>query len=261
MKNQVGDVESKLESMTIAQSEWERLSHMSLDELESNRDTLKTPYTVGDYQVSINLGKQGEFLGGKCNESITSGHFANCFNDTAITVYQDGKRLYTTRTLPLMAGNYTRKELEDKFASLDTKITNNTDSITNLTNRLINGKEDGTLKAERKYYLEFRPQITTGFYYNGGRPFADGKINVNYYYTDEIYKDTPSEKMIIFSNRKMVNSTILPDGLFYDSDTSGDPGNEAFKKANDYIREHANHFLEEAYEKIPEARNADEIIY
>lgn len=126
---------------------------------------------------------------------------------------------------------------------------------------IVFSQNDETLKAERKYYLEFNPEITTDFHYNGGRPCADGKIYVKYYYTDEIYKDTPSEKMIIYSNSTMVNSTILTDGLFYDSSTSSDPANEALKKANDYIREHANHFLKEAYEKIPEARNADEIIY
>lgn len=126
---------------------------------------------------------------------------------------------------------------------------------------IVFSQNDETLKAERKYYLEFNPEIMTDFHYNGGRPCADGKIHVKYYYTDEIYKDTPSEKMIIYSNSTMVNSTILTDGLFYDSSTSSDPANEALKKANDYIREHANHFLKEAYEKIPEARNADEIIY
>lgn len=159
MRNQMGDVESRLESSTIAQSEWERLSHMSLDELESNRNTLKTPYRVGDYEVSVNLGTRGEFNNGKCG-FVESGHVANCFNDTTITVYRDGNRLYTTRTMPLMAGNYTRKELDDKFASLNTKITNNANSITNLTNRL-NGKEFVKNKTPN-YDMNFRYEKKAG---------------------------------------------------------------------------------------------------
>ena len=67
--------------------------------------------------------------------------------------------------------------------------------------------------------------------------------------------------MIIYSNSTDVNKTTLTDGLFYDSGNSVRPEEEAMEKARAYIREHANHFLEEAYEKIPEARNADEIIY
>ncbi len=106
--------------------------------------------------------------------------------------------------------------------------------------------------------MEIQPVINTDFYYNGGRPYANGMMGVGYYYTDTIYKDTPSEKIIIYSKSTGVNSTTLTDGLFYDDPVgSGNPS----KKAHDYIREHANHFLEEAYEKIPEARNADEIIY
>lgn len=66
--------------------------------------------------------------------------------------------------------------------------------------------------------------------------------------------------MIIYSNHETVKTTVLTDGLFYDSDTP-DPPTEALRHAHDYILEHKNHFLEESYEKIPEARNADEIMY
>ena len=118
-----------------------------------------------------------------------------------------------------------------------------------------------TLKSERKYYLRFSPGISTDFHYNGGRPCLRGDIGIEYYYTDQIYKDTPSGKMIIYSNSTMVNSATLTDGLVYDPVHSSDPATEAMRKGHDYIREHANHFLEEAYEKIPEARNADEILY
>lgn len=115
--------------------------------------------------------------------------------------------------------------------------------------------------------MRFAPEITTDFYHNGGCPYADGKINVSYYYIYTIYQDTPSGKMIIRSDSVMVKSIILTDGLIYDPVFSGDdfhtndPVALSLKMANDYIREHSNHFLEEVYEKIPEARNADEIIY
>ena len=66
--------------------------------------------------------------------------------------------------------------------------------------------------------------------------------------------------MIIYSNHETVKTTTLTDGMFYDPGGS-DPVSEAMRMEHDYIRKHANHFLEEVYEKIPEARNADEIIY
>lgn len=112
-------------------------------------------------------------------------------------------------------------------------------------------QNDGILKHDRKYKLEFSPDIFSNYGNASVPPYATGEIYVDYYYTDTIYKDTPSEKMIVYSNNTSLKTTYLTDGLY----------NEALRKANDYIREHANHFLEEAYEKIPEARNADEIIY
>ena len=120
MRNNIGNVEDKLEAQTIAQSEWERLSHMSLDELEAKRGELAEKYSAGtgsQYQISVNLGEKGTFNGGTCG-AIGSDGYANCFKDTTITVYRDGNRMFTTRTLPLMAGTYTRKEIDDKFASL-----------------------------------------------------------------------------------------------------------------------------------------------
>ena len=145
MRNNLGDTEEKLEAQTIAQSEWERLSHMSLDELEANRNTLKTPYSAGtgsQYTVSVNLGQKGTFNNGTCG--AVSGGYANCFKDTTITVYRDGSRLFTTRTLPLMAGDYTRKEIDAKLSALQTNINNEAtaraNAVNSLTNRL-NGKE------------------------------------------------------------------------------------------------------------------------
>ena len=109
--------------------------------------------------------------------------------------------------------------------------------------------------------MKFSPDINSNYGNASVPPYATGEIYVDYYYTDTIYKDTPSEKMIVYSNNTSLKTTYLTDGLYYHPTNLTDPGNEALRKANDYIREHANHFLEEAYEKIPEARNADEIIY
>lgn len=124
MRNNIGNVEDKLEAQTIAQSEWERLSHMSLDELEAKRGELAEKYSAGSdsqYQISVNLGQKGTFNNGTCG-AIGSDGYANCFKDTTITVYRDGNRMFTTRTLPLMAGDYTRKEIDDKFASLENRM-------------------------------------------------------------------------------------------------------------------------------------------
>lgn len=95
----------RLEAMTIAMSEWQRLEHMSLDELEANRENYKNPYDVGEkFKVGVTLGEQGFFDEGKCN-SLTgtyAGENANCFKDTIMTVYdKDGNAMYTTRSLPL----------------------------------------------------------------------------------------------------------------------------------------------------------------
>lgn len=94
----------KLEAMTIAMSEWQRLEHMSMEELEEKREEYKTPYHVGGrFTVSVILGKQGFFDNGKCNELKKYESTApNCFDNTVLTVYdKDGTSLYTTRSLPL----------------------------------------------------------------------------------------------------------------------------------------------------------------
>ena len=67
MNKIMGKTNDQLEAMTIAMSEWQRLEHMSLDELEANRENYKTPYKVGDnFTVGVNLGKQGFFDNGTC---------------------------------------------------------------------------------------------------------------------------------------------------------------------------------------------------
>ena len=110
MNKTMSGTKDQLEAMTIAMSEWQRLEHMSLEELEDNRENYKNPYNVGDkFKVGINLGEQGFFDEGKCN-SLTgtyAGEYANCFKDTIMTVYdKDGNAMYTTRSLPLSVSHY-----------------------------------------------------------------------------------------------------------------------------------------------------------
>ena len=146
MRKNIGNTEEKLEAQTIAMSEWERLSHMSLDELEASRDALKKPYAAGQFTVSVNLGQKGTFNNGTCG-AVTGG-YANCFKDTTITVSRDGSRLFTTRTLPLMAGDYTRREIDNLLASIRNDYNNKDNALKNdytskyntLANRL-NGNE------------------------------------------------------------------------------------------------------------------------
>ena len=121
MRKNIGNTEEKLEAQTIAMSEWERLSHMSLNELEASREALKKPYAAGQFTVSVNLGQKGTFSNGTCG-AVTGG-YANCFKDTTITVSRDGSRLFTTRTLPLMAGDYTRQEIDNLINNLKNSIT------------------------------------------------------------------------------------------------------------------------------------------
>lgn len=107
MNKTMDRTDDRLEAMSIAMSEWQRLEHMSLDELEANRENYKTPYNVGDkFTVGVNLGEQGFFDNGTCN--ALTGDYAsespNCFKDTTMTVYdKDGKAMYTTRSLPLFS--------------------------------------------------------------------------------------------------------------------------------------------------------------
>lgn len=119
-------------------------------------------------------------------------------------------------------------------------------------------QNDGTLKHDRKYYLLFEPHIASMG--RDSSPCAIRNISVRYYYIDTIYKDTPSGKIIIYSGNKTVKDIELTDGMFYNPGGS-DPAIEALRLERNYIIEHKNHFLEEVYEKIPETRNADEIMY
>lgn len=104
MNDKVDNFDDKLEAMSIAMSEWQRLEHMSLEDLENKRTDFKTPWTVGNYKISVTLGEQGKFADGSCS-TTASGDEKNCFKDTTMTVYdKDGKAIYSTRTLPLSSG-------------------------------------------------------------------------------------------------------------------------------------------------------------
>lgn len=159
----VGESNQKLESVTIAQSEFERLSHMSVNELKNNKDALANQYKVGEsYLAKVNLGTEGYFSNGKCG-TIPSGKQANCFRDTTITVFnKNGDRLYSSRAMALQAGLYTPEELEALFENMkntlinnlkteidnsETKITeqitNNNTSIRNETTKMINDAKSG----------------------------------------------------------------------------------------------------------------------
>ncbi|MCR4913461.1 MAG: hypothetical protein K5983_06955 [Lactobacillus sp.] len=119
----VGGIDDHLEAMSIATSEWQHLEHMSFNELEASKEKFKTPYQVGNYKVSVNLGNKGYFSNGKCGTSIPSGKSANCFQDSTMTVYNSsGEREYTTRTLPLIAGLYTLEEIDKKIAAVGEKM-------------------------------------------------------------------------------------------------------------------------------------------
>ena len=118
----IGNQNTKLEASTVSMEEWNRLGHMSLEELRAQKETLKEPYPVGDYKVMVNLGEEGYFSDGKCG-SVPSGKIANCFNDTTITVFNsDGERQFSSRQLPLQVGIYTKEEIDGLLTDMETKI-------------------------------------------------------------------------------------------------------------------------------------------
>lgn len=118
----IGNQNTKLEASTVSLEEWNRLGHMSLEELRSQKETLKEPYPVGDYKVMVNLGEEGYFSDGKCG-AVPSGRIANCFNDTTITVFNsDGERQFNSRQLPLQVGIYTKEEIDALLKDYDNKL-------------------------------------------------------------------------------------------------------------------------------------------
>lgn len=171
MNKTMSGTNDKLEAMTIAMSEWQRLEHMSLEELEANRENYKNPYNVGDkFKVGINLGEQGFFDDGKCN-SLTgqyAAESANCFKDTIMTVYdKDGSAMYTTRSLPLSVGGASIPEgtiwpYTGDLAKIPRGwvLCDGTNGTPDLTDRFLEGTK-----------------TTTGVFKDAGLPNIDGNIN------------------------------------------------------------------------------------
>ena len=130
--NKVDTIDAKLEAVSIAMSEWQRLEHMSFEELEAKRNSFKTPWDVGDkYKVSVQLGEQGYFKDGICHPK--SGEYAaedsTCFQNTIMTVYSkadDGSNSseLTTRTLPLASSDsfYNKKEIDGKIEEVKAEL-------------------------------------------------------------------------------------------------------------------------------------------
>ncbi len=122
LNQNIGETNAKLEASTVSTEEWNRLGHMSLDELRAQKETLKEPYPVGDYKVMVNLGEEGYFSDGKCG-AVPSGRVANCFDNTTITVFNsDGDRQFNSRQMPLQVGIYTKEEIDGLLGDLKQTI-------------------------------------------------------------------------------------------------------------------------------------------
>ncbi len=96
----VSNIDGQLEAMTVATAEWSRLNAMSMDDLEAQKDAL-SDYTVGDYQIMVDLGDKGKMEGGKCQTTGVAEGEKNCYNDSKVTIRKDGETLYTSKLLPL----------------------------------------------------------------------------------------------------------------------------------------------------------------
>ena len=204
----VGESNSKLESVTVSQSEWNRLQHMSLEELRANKETLATPYKVGDgFQVKVNLGNEGYFSNGKCG-TIPSGKYANCFKDTTITVYNnDGDRLFSSRQLPLLTGLYTQEEIDGKLSKLEQQYK---EAIQSLTTQMETNNES------------FKKEIN--------QLIADSqKNNANLWSRTESFSDGCGDgtRRVLYSTTDGYTFSIGAIGLTYNNDScrgSGGPG-------------------------------------
>lgn len=224
MHKNINGLDNHLEAMTIAMSEWERLQHMSLDELEANRENYKNPYDVGDYKVSVNLGAKGYFSDGKCGATIPSGKYANCFQDTTMTIYNSsGEREYTTRTLPLMAGLYTREEIDEmlkhyvKNDDATNQISMKYDPDTDSVKLYVNGQEK-SLDLHDRYVRN--PDMNTRTLMKNGNNFTetipfDGFLEINFgacccstyvYLNDNLVAGTYNSET---TNRSQADTTFI----------------------------------------------------
>lgn len=140
-----------------------------------------------------------------------------------------------------------------------------------------NANSEGQIEKKLTKELKFSPDTDTRS--EGGHYIFDpkhglteglvnfvtlnGKINVSYTETLFAYLYTAYGKIDLGKTTILRRDAVLSDGIkapetsYYNKEEFDD----VVRVGDNYIRDHANHFLEEAYEKIPEARNADEIIY
>lgn len=147
----IGNQNTKLEASTVSMEEWNRLGHMSLEELRAQKETLKEPYPVGDYKVMVNLGEEGYFSDGKCG-AVPSGKIANCFNDTTITVFNsDGERQFNSRQLPLQVGIYTKEEIDALLKAMNDDYQNKLASMkTDYETRIRKVEENGSVSVKHE---------------------------------------------------------------------------------------------------------------
>lgn len=149
LNQNIGETNAKLEASTVSTEEWNRLGHMSLDELRAQKETLKEPYPVGDYKVMVNLGEEGYFSDGKCG-AIPSGRVANCFDNTTITVFNaDGDRQFNSRQLPLQVGIYTKEEIDALLKAMNDDYQNKLASMkTDYETRIRKVEENGSVSVK-----------------------------------------------------------------------------------------------------------------
>lgn len=284
MNKNIGSMSDRLEAMTIAQTEWDKLSHMSLDELESKRTTLENPYQVGDYKVSVKLGTQGYFENGKCNASSSSNSkIPNCFSDTVLTIYnKNNERLYTTRTMPLASLFF--ENLDDKYAKSALKngltkegieFDSDTDEEGNLRLRaFVDGKEvlfgqknsNVNISTEEKIYLDIVAElafedlpswnggVTSGFFTR-----TTGKVFVS---TRKMYKTIlhasygdiilDSELEILDEGETTLGTTI---------ETGGHQNKKCEDETVKYLEDNSSTFTSYALNNLPNAKLATSIRY
>ena len=249
MNKTMNGTNDRLEAMTIAMSEWQRLEHMSLDELEDNRENYKTPYNVGDkFKVGINLGEQGFFDEGKCN-SLTgtyAGENANCFKDTIMTVYdKDGSAMYTTRSLPLSVGGASIPEgtiwpYTGDLAKIPHGwvLCDGTNGTPDLTGRFL----EGTKTTTGEFKMAGLPNITGDWEDWIGYQYPKTS-NKNAFYTDGVTHQRASQDAGYYGYLYMYFDASRSNPIYGRSDTVQPPSYTVFyimKTNTDFHYNHTN---------------------
>ena len=96
MNQSVSQMDEKLYASSIAMNEWEKLSHMTMNELEESREKLKEKQKIGDYEMSINLGEKGTFSDGVCGKNKDG--IQNCFSDSEIKIFKNDEEMFSSKT-------------------------------------------------------------------------------------------------------------------------------------------------------------------